>query len=203
MCSPDGPERSINLDKATLVRSDLDIGGRVMAALGRARIPVTLFDWNYVPQLDEWQLIIGTPLYDSKGPREAYTRVFSALKEAGIYQDVPLLRISLRSPQDHLVKALEREMKTEQEGVIHIVDYSKHGHNRQYSVVFSPFSAPGGAVPSRRVSGIEELRELLEERLHIGKSSVDEALLELERRGSASIFHVALTKRQAKMLGLA
>lgn len=203
MCSLNGSERGINVDKATLVRSDLDIGGRVMAALGRKKIPVILFDWNYVPQLDEWQLIIATPLYDSKGPREAYSRVFSALKEADIYQDVPLLRLSLRSPQDPLVKALEREMKTEQEGVIHIVDYSRHGHNRQYSVGFSPFTARGGAVPSKKVSGVEELRELLEDRLYIGKSSVDEALLELERKGSASIFHVVLTKRQAKMLGLA
>lgn len=196
-------ERSINVDRATLVRTDLDIGGRVMAALSRAKIPVTLCDWNYVPHLDEWQLIIASSWYDSKGPREAYIRVFSALKDAGIYQEVPLLRLSLKSPRDPLVKALEREVKAEREGVVHIVDYSRQGHNRQYSVVFSPFSGHGGALPSKKVSGIERLREFLEEHLLIGKSSVDEAFGELERKGNASIFHVRLTHREAKTLGLA
>lgn len=191
------------MDKATLVKSDLDIGVRVMAALSRAKIPATLLDWSYVPRLDEWKLIIGTPWYDSKGPRETYTRVFNALQDAGIYQDVPLLRISLRSPQDPLVKALERELKTEAEGVIHIVDYSDPRHGERYSVLFAPFAGPGGAMPSRIVRGEAELRELLEERLGIGKSSVDEALGELRHKSSASIFHVRLTNRQAKTQGLA
>jgi hypothetical protein len=191
------------MDKATLVRSDLDIGARVMAALSKAKIPVTVYDWSYVPRLDEWKLIIGTPWYDSKGPREAYTRVFAALQGAGIYQDVPLLRISLRSPQDPLVKALEREVKTETEGVIHIVNYSSPGRGERYSVSFSPFAGSGGAVPSKIVSGIDELREFLEERLRIGRSSVEEALRELQYKNNASIFHVRLTNRQAKTLGLA
>ena len=203
MCSPNRSKWSTHLDKATLVRSDLDIGGRVMAALSRARIPVTLCDWNYAPQLDEWQLIIATPWYDTKGPREAYTRVFSALQQADIYSDVPLRRISLRSPTDPLVRTLERELKSETEGVIHIVNYSSSGQEKRYSVLFAPFVGPGGAMPSRIVSGDEGLRELLEERLRIGKSSVDEALRELEHKGSASIFHVRLTNRQAKTLGLA
>lgn len=190
------------MDKATLVRSDLDIGGRVMVALSRARIPVTLIDWNYVPQLDEWQLIIATPWYDSRGPRETATRVFSALQSEGIYSEVPLLRLSLKSPTDPLVKALERDARAEIEGVIHIVE-AKHVSGKQYTVVFTPFSGPGGAVPARNISGEEGLRDFLQDRLHIGKSSVDEAMHELQRKGSASIFHVALTRKQAKTQGLA
>lgn len=191
------------MDKATLVRSDLEIRARIMAALSRTRIPVTLIDWNYVPQLDEWQLIIATPWYDTKGPREAYTRLFAALQDAGVYQDVPLLRMSLKSPGDPVVKALEREVKTETEGVVHIVDYSSPERGERYSVLFSPFAGSGGAVPSRIVAGMNELREFLEERLRIRKSSVDEAFRELQHQGNASIFHVRLTNREAKTLGLA
>ena len=191
------------MDKATLVRRDLEISARVMAALSRTRIPVTLIDWNYVPHRDEWQLIIATPWYDSRGPRETAARVFAALQDAGIYQDVPLLRISLKSPQDPLVKALEREVKTETEGVIHIVNYSSPGRGERYSVSFSPFAGSGGAVPSKIVSGLDELRGFLEERLHIGRSSVEEAVRELHYKNNASIFHVRLTNRQAKALGLA
>jgi hypothetical protein len=191
------------VDKATLVRRDLDIGGRVMAALSRAKIPLTLFDWNYVSNLDEWQLVIATPWYDSKGPREAISRIFAALQDAGVYQDVPLLRISVKSPHDPEVKALEREVKTETEGVIHIVSYASSGHGERYSVSFSPFAGSGGAVPSKIVLGTDALQEFLEERLHIGRSSVEEALRELRYKGNTSIFHVRLTNRQAKTLGLA
>lgn len=191
------------MDKATLVRSDLEIRARIMAALSRTKIPITLIDWNYVSQVDQWQLIIATPWYDSKGPREAYSRVFGALQDAGVYQDLPFLRLFLKSPHDPVVKGLEREVKTETEGVIHIVDYSSPGRDERYSISFSPFAGSGGAVPSKIVSGVDELRDFLEDRLRIGKSSVDEALRELQYKNSASIFHVRLTNRQAKTLGLA
>lgn len=187
------------MDKATLVRSDLDIGGRIMLALSRSRIPVTLCDWNYVPQLDEWQLIIATPWYDSKGPHEAFSKIVVALQREGIYEEVPIRRIFVKSPEDPLVKALEQETKIRTEGAIHIVDYG----NQSYSLVFAPFSGSGGAVPAKRISGEEELREFLENRLQIHQSSVDEAFLNLARRRNTSIFHVRLTKREARTFGLA
>ena len=191
------------MDTATLVRSDLEIEGLVMEALSRARMPVRLCDWNYVPQLDEWQLIIATPWYDSKGPRESYSRVIKAFQDAGIYQDVPMRRVFLRSPEDALVKALEQEIRDRKEGAIHILEYGAPDHNKQYSVIFAPFAGPGGAVPAKRFASFEELRGFLDRRLHIRRSSVDEALAELTRRGSASIFHVQLTTREARKLGLA
>ncbi|HXB21519.1 MAG TPA: hypothetical protein VNV88_09060 [Candidatus Solibacter sp.] len=191
------------MDKATLVKRDIDIGGRVMSALSRAKIPVTLYDWNYFPQLDEWQLIIATPWYDSKGPHEAATRVFSALQQEGIYADAPIRRLSVKSPDDPLVKGLERELKAQTEGTIHIVDYTESDDDNVYSVVFSPYTGRGGAMPSRRISGVEHLRGFLENRLHIARSSVEEALRELDHKHSASIPNVLLTKREAKSLGLA
>jgi hypothetical protein len=187
------------VDKATLVRSDLDIGGRVMLALSRSRIPVTLCNWNYVPQLDEWQLVIATPWYDSKGPHETFSKVVSALQHEGIYAEAPIRRIFIKSPHDPLVKALEQETKIKSEGAIHIVDYGNHS----YSLVFAPFTGPGGAVPAKHISGEQELRDFLENSLHIPRSSVDEALSEIARRRSGSIFHVRLTTREAKTLGLA
>jgi hypothetical protein len=191
------------VDKATLVRSDLDIGGQVLVALSRAKIPVTLCDWNYVPELDEWQLIIATPWYDKRGPHEANAKIISVLQDAGIYADVPIRRLFVRSPQDPLVKALEREVKTQTEGTIHIVASTRQNHSVQYSLVFAPFTGLGGAMPAKHISGPEQLREFLEEYLHIGKSDVDEALTELNRKPSTSIFHVRLTKREARNLGLA
>jgi hypothetical protein len=59
-------------------------------------------------------------------------------------------------------------------------------------------------VPAKRITGLGDLRRFLEERLHIGKTAVvEEALPELERKGSTSIFNVQLTNKTAKRFGLA
>src|SRR5262249_51870906 len=108
----------------------------------------------------------------------------------------------VRSPQDPLVKALERELKTQAEGTVHIVASTKQNQNF-YSLVFAPFTGPGGAMPARNILGPDELRRFLEERLRISRSEVDEVLNELNRKRSASIFHVSLTKRETRNLGLA
>ncbi|MBI4444053.1 MAG: hypothetical protein HY649_11860 [Acidobacteria bacterium] len=192
------------MDKATLVRSDLEIEGRVQEALSQAKIPVSLVALNYVSEIEEWQLVIATPLYDSKGPHEAVSRIIRALQDAGIYQKVPMLRVSVLSPDDSVVKALEQEIKVRTEGSIHIVAHrNEPNHEKVYAVIFSPYTGPGGAVPARRITGLAELRKFLVERLHIYKTSVDDALPELARKGSTSILNVQLTNREAKRLGLA
>jgi hypothetical protein len=194
------------VDKATLVRSDLDTEGRVLSALSLAKIPATLVDLEYVSPLDEWHLVIATPLYDDKGPREAYSRVIKALQDARIYQDVPIRRVTLKSPTDRSVKALAAEIKVKAEGTIHILELGGLGEPRkptEYSVTFAPYTGPGGAVPSRRFQRPEQLKTFLEDQVGVSPSSIDEAFSELHRKGSASIFQVQLTRREAKKLGLA
>jgi hypothetical protein len=191
------------VDKATLVRSDLEIEGRVLAALSLARIPVTLCDLNYVPQLDEWQVVIATPWHDTKGPRETYARVIKALQEAAIYDQVPIRRIFLKSPDDPLVKSLEREIMAKSEGAVHILAENRNANTeRRYSVIFAPFAGPGGAVPSRRFVGEDSLRGFLENDLYISRSSIDEAISELHRKGSTSLFNVQLTRKELRKLRL-
>jgi len=73
------------MDKAPVVESDLDLEGQLVAALSRAGIPVTAVDWNWVPQLEDWQLTVVTSLVDTIGPRAAYARILDALSEAQIY----------------------------------------------------------------------------------------------------------------------
>jgi hypothetical protein len=190
------------MDKTTVVRSDLDTQGRVLNALSQAKIPASLVDLDYVPQLDEWQLVVATRLYDDKGPQEAYSRVIKALQAVGIYEEIPIRRVFLKSPSDPSVKALEAEVKMKTEGEIYVFVTALRAHADQYSVIFAPFSGPGGAIPSRRFDGLNHLKTFLEDEVGISPSSVDEAIDELKRKGSASIFHVQLTRREAKKLGL-
>jgi hypothetical protein len=191
------------VDKATLVRSDLEIEGRILGALSRAKIPVTLCDLNYVEPLQEWQLVIATPWYDSRGPRVSYDRVFRAMQEAGIYEEAPIRRIFLRSPNDPLVRALERDVKQRTEGAVHILADRRTAHQKNFAVIFAPFVGPGGSVPARHLTGIDNLRAFLEDELYISHSSVDEALRDIERKGSASIFNVQLTRKELRKLSLA
>jgi len=191
------------MDKATLVKSDVDITGRILVALSKAKIPVTLCALDYVPQLDEWQLIIATPWYDSKGPHEANAKVISALQEEGIYPETPIRRIYVRSPNDPIVRTIELELKTQTEGTLHIVASIRRNDTKQYSMIFAPYYGSGGAMPARSFSNTELLREFLEKRLHIDRSTLEEALAELDRKRVTSIFHVRLSRKQAKSLGLA
>jgi len=192
------------MDKETLVRSDVEIGGLVLNALSRDRIPVTLCVWNYVPQLEEWQLVIATPWYDTRGPREANDRVLAALSTAGIYQSVPIRRLLVLSPHDPIVRALERDVQTKTEGELLVIrdDQNHPTMGRHYSVIFTPFASSHGAVPVRKIMGVEQLRQFLGTQLRVWPTLVDEAIKELDRRASASL-HVQLTHKEARRLGLA
>jgi len=194
------------MDKATLVRKDHQILGLVQEALSRAKIPVSLVHWYYDSEIKEQQLVIGTPLHDSKGPREAASRVIEALENAGIYEEVPKFQVSVISPEDSVTPALEQEVKNRSEGNITVVEMTpaKPSAEKVYSVIFSPYAARGfNVIPARHITGLEELRRFLEERLHIRKTSVDEALTELARERRSFISNVQLTNREAKKLGLA
>jgi hypothetical protein len=188
------------MDKTALVRSDQEIEGLIMEALSRIKMPVTLLRWNFVPEVDEWQLVIATPWYDLKGPRTTYNAAIDAFQKAGIYEDVPMRRVFFKSPNDSVVRTLEQEPS---EGTIHVLRGRGSGDADVYSVVFAPFLGQGGAVPARRFSGSQELRTFLVGTLRIRQRLVEEALEELEHTRSAAIYPVSLTERELKRAGLA
>jgi hypothetical protein len=191
------------VDKAALVANDLEVEGLVIAALSRAQIPVTAVEWNWVPQLHEWQLVVVTSLHDTKGPREAYARIIEALSSAGVYQSIPIRKLFVKSPEDPFAQELVRQLKLTTEGTIHIVRNAPGVSHPQYSVVFAPYLGTGGAIPSVRLQDDEELRSFLEKRLEIPPYVVSQALTELAQKGNASIFNVQLNLRRARRLNLA
>lgn len=191
------------MDKAALVASDLEIEGLVIAALSRTRIPVTAVEWNWDPQLHEWQLVVVTSLRDTKGPREAYARIIEALSVAGIYQSIPIQKLFVKSPEDPFAQELVRQLKMTTEGSIHILKEPPRVNTSGYSVVFAPYLGSGGAIPSVRLQGEEELSDFLERRVGILPYAIDQALSQLPQKGSASIFNVQLNLRRAKKLNLA
>lgn len=193
------------MDQTVLVKEDRDIGVQVMEALSRVKIPITLWKWIYVPQLEEWQMIIATPWYDSKGPRATYTALVNALQQAGIYEQVPMRRVSIKSPSDPLVKALQQEAREqkEREFDIYLLKHPGHGNGAHYSLFFFPISGPGGEAPSRRFANLTALKRFLTENLRVRPRSLDDALDEMEHSGTGSISPpVALKARDLRKLGL-
>lgn len=193
------------MDNEALVRRELEIENLVLNALSVARIPVSLCVWNYVPQLEEHQLVIATPLYDTIGPHGANARVLQALTNAGIYSVIPTRRLFVLSPSHPTVKALEREVKVKTEGSIHILREPRNHPTlgEQYSLIFAPYMGPGGAVQARKIFGASELRRFLNSQVHIWPSITEDAIHRLQTTSNASIPHVQLTHREAKRLGLA
>jgi len=198
-----------------------------VAALSRARIPVTVYLWAFIPQLQEWQFLIATPLVDTKGPLAAYGDVNKALRKAGVFGDVPLRRIFLKSPSDRVLRSLEKQSKAVPQetyrvvneqiagsfveeaylytGSIHIVrlENTRGAAPDSYSVIYAPYSGPGGAVPSRKFDSIENLKDFLMTELSIDMSAVESALTDVSRGGSASIPNVQLRPQELRRLGLA
>lgn len=190
------------MDQTSLVNSDIEIEGKVISALSRAQIPVTAVDWNWVSQLDESQLIVVTPLVDTRGPRETYARILEALSVAGVYQSIPIRKLFVKSPDDPVAQKLIEELKRTSEGSIHIVSNPIANGGVQYGVVFAPYVGSGGPIPSQRLVGDAQLRVFLEKRLGIDPFVVNQTLAELAYRPSANIPHVRLSFRQARKLNL-
>ena len=168
-----------------------------------ANLPVTMLDWEYSSELNELQLVIATSLFDTAGPHEANARVLAALQHAGIYHQMPIRRIFVKSPHDPAVKALQEEMRLKAEGSIHIVANRVVGGADNYSIFFTPYASPGGAVRARVVTDNKQLKEFLERQLEISAHPLTSAILQLDSGRSASIPHVQLTLRKARRLGLA
>ncbi|MGB7602166.1 MAG: hypothetical protein WBM24_17800 [Candidatus Sulfotelmatobacter sp.] len=206
---------------ATLVNNDIEIGRRIVAALTRASIPVTVYLWAFIPQLQEWQFMVATPLVDSKGPLAAYSEVNRALQKEGVFEDIPLRRIFLKSPNDRVLKSLEKESRALPQEAFRVVNeqiggnfvedayvYSgaidiqvseniPRGSPSAYYVTYAPYSGPGDATCL--VTGLDHLRELLLS-LHVKEDFIASAFRELSTKKRSSIPNVRLRARDLKGL---
>jgi len=188
------------MDTTTLVMRDGAIAGPIMEALSKIAMPVTLLRWNYVNEIEEWQLVIATPWYDLKGPRATWDAAIDAFQKAGVYESLPIRRIFFMSPNDSRVKSLEEPFS---EGWLHLMRGAGSGGTEEYAVFFAPLVGSEGSIPARHFSRLEELRNFLVGTLHVRPRSADDALEELNGTRSATISPVSLTVRELKRAGLA
>jgi hypothetical protein len=88
------------MDKTTLVAPDSKTADEILELLKAAKFPVTVAAWVLSRELGGWQFVIGTPLYDKLGGREAYGRLIAAIRASDpasvLFEDVRLM--SNRNP---------------------------------------------------------------------------------------------------------
>jgi hypothetical protein len=68
--------------------------------------------WLLSPELEEWRLVIATPLIDEVGPIEAYTQVQSILEATPGAQGISLDSISIVSLGDQMIRLLGKRFHT-------------------------------------------------------------------------------------------
>ncbi len=201
---------------ATLV--DLDIGRKIVAVLAQANIPISVAFWAYVPQIDEWQFFIATPLVDSRGPKAAYGQVLRTLHDAGMDPQLPWRRIFLRSPKDPVLRSLEKQTEIP-DGSISITEFETipKGTPSVYYVTYAPYPSETFRILNEPVgdrfvedayvygkmwpaAGLDGLRTLLSKFLHLSHDIVESAIQEVSTKKSASIPRVRLQPRHLRRL---
>jgi hypothetical protein len=100
------------MDGTALVDSDIEAGRRLIEALDKSPLRVDAALWLYHPDLEEWRLVIATPMVDDEGLKAAYTAVQSVLRSLEEPSPIMLDRISIESPNDKLIRTLTRVMNT-------------------------------------------------------------------------------------------
>jgi len=95
------------MDKATLVDIDLKRGERVVAALERGDLPLTVALWVHFPEYEDWRFVVASRKLDAVNPGDAYLRVNQALDRAGLtVRDSP--PILIMKTTDPFVRALRK-----------------------------------------------------------------------------------------------
>jgi hypothetical protein len=93
--------------KEQLTSAMVDAGAALTAKLDEFGVPVTTALWLFVPDLNEWRLFFASPEVSTKGPRDVYQKIRSAVEQLGANgTSVPLAVIGLLEPEADLVQLL-------------------------------------------------------------------------------------------------
>lgn len=88
------------MDKTALVSVDIERGREVLEALDSAKVKIAVALWAFLPEYEDWRLVISARQLDSLDLRHAYRRVNDSLSAAGLTPDKtpPILILSIHDP---------------------------------------------------------------------------------------------------------
>lgn len=91
--------------EAPLVIPDVAFGRTILQTLDEAGFPTSVAMW--LKEDDKWNLVLGTPLYEELGPKDAYLRLIKALSREGPVA-VSSLPLRLQGHSNSLIKGLRK-----------------------------------------------------------------------------------------------
>lgn len=190
------------MDKTALVDKDVRIGRDVIGLLTAADLSVDDAFWAYVPQVEEWRLVLSSPNVKKLGVHGSYLKMSNALHRSPLLDEIPLRRISLFAPDDDVIERLKALEKYRYEGAIEIIKSDRKNGSAAFLIFFAPYKGPGGAVPTVSLNGRSKLEEFLRDHIGIGDWQMETALRILDVRGSYSFENLQLSTGKLRELGL-
>ncbi len=105
------------LVKETLSEQMIATGAELTKSLDRAQWPVVASLWLFNPERNDWRLLLASPKVDQEGPRESYRHVDEVLR--GMSTEVTLANVSVISPKDPIVRAIQSVYRADRDIEIH------------------------------------------------------------------------------------
>jgi hypothetical protein len=191
------------MDTPALVEKDFRIGNDVIGLLTAAGFSIVEAFWAYMPEIEEWRLMLTSPKVKQMGIRNSYMLLSKILHTSPLLDEIPLRRVSLVSPDDRLIERLKRRVSYFYEGTLHIVRSSSSDNRAHtYMITFAPYTAPGGSVPMVSLDGDAALQHFLLNQIGVDAQEVATAMRELLQRGSFSLPNVTLSTSDLRRLRL-
>lgn len=103
--------------KTALVDKYINDGRMLISALDKDGFQIDTALWFYSEELDEWQLVIATPLVDQIGLRETFRRAQSVTREMTSIS-LSLSDISILSPHSNLINAIKSTVRRSKDVIL-------------------------------------------------------------------------------------
>ena len=100
------------MDTAVLVEKNIEEGKRLIEALDKTDFQVQAALWFYSPDSEEWQLLIASPFVEKEDLEKAYSFIRSVLNQLSPPSEIPLIAISVVSPNHRVIRALSTAIHT-------------------------------------------------------------------------------------------
>lgn len=95
-----------------MVDKDIRDGMKLIKAIDRSMFDLVGALWFYYADSGEWRLLLVSQLVDTIGPKRCYEVIQSVIEDMPRDFGISLIRISVLSPRDNLIKLLEVALHT-------------------------------------------------------------------------------------------
>ncbi len=87
-------------------------GKNLLAKLDNTKLKPKAFFWLYLPDIDDWRLIMTSNFLNNKDPKESYKELIELFKNDADFMKIEPSNITIIHTEDKLIKLLRMALKT-------------------------------------------------------------------------------------------